>query len=270
MMEIQGKSLEQSDNESENSAPELIEDESNRLSDDEEYPISDEDEEMNEGGMKGWAGSMAKVLSSDKSGVLSKAKKVEDVAKKKEKKSYTFEIEGETKAEDDEEKPDQKALERALEKRRHRERRENKLRVFSLRLKPSVIDLDRERTFKKIATRGVVQLFNAVKNQQSEITQKLQNTKLESKREEIIRSADNKKKFLDNLMTGPRAKSEFVDNLIKNEKKEETSSDEEEENEKESNWSALRNDFMTGKKIGWDKDDESDDEVSNEMETDSD
>lgn len=146
------------DTDSDSSAPQLVDDDANRLSDDEEFPISededdleideegdddDDDEEMSEdegeqeaseddedieeevvGGMKGWAGSMAKVLKSDKSGVLSKAKKVKDVAKKKEKKAYEFEIEGEVKPEVDEKKPDQTALERALEKRKYRERRE--------------------------------------------------------------------------------------------------------------------------------------------------
>lgn len=134
------------------------------------------------------------------------------------------------------------------------------MRVFSLRLKPAITDLDRERGFKKIATRGVVQLFNAVKGQQSEISKKLENTKLESKREEIIRSSDNKNKFLEKLMSGPRAKSSMVDVKIK---KEESESDEEEFVGK-SNWSALRDDFMTGKKIGWDKDDSEDEQ--NEIE----
>lgn len=129
-------------------------------------------------------------------------------------------------------------------------------------MKPSVADLDRERTFKKIATRGVVQLFNAVKTQQSTLETKLQSTKLESKRDEIIRSSENKKNFLDTLMSGPRAKSEIIDKGIKKEKKEDSSdaSGSDDDEVKESNWSALRDDFMTGKKIGWDKDDESDQE----------
>lgn len=109
-----------SDTKSDQDAPESLEDDANRLSDDEEFPISD-DEEMSSVGMKGWAGSMSKVLKSEKTDVLSKAKKVEDVAKKKEKKPYAFEIDGEVvKAEDV--KPT--SLERALEKRRYRERRE--------------------------------------------------------------------------------------------------------------------------------------------------
>lgn len=122
------------DSDSDASVPELVPDDANRLSDDEEFPISeseDDDEEMEsevevDDGAKGWAGSMAKVLKSDKTGVLSKAKKVEDVAKKKEKKPYAFEIDGEE-DDEDEKKPDQTALERALAKRKYRERKEVKL-----------------------------------------------------------------------------------------------------------------------------------------------
>ena len=136
-----------------------------------------------------------------------------------------------------------------------------------MRLKPSVTDLDRERTFKKIATRGVVQLFNAVKNQQSEINRQLQGTKLESKREEIIRSVDNKKQFLNQLMSGPRAKSELVDQGVKKEKKHESSSeDDEKESGGKTTWSALRDDFMTGKKVGWDKDDSDEPDSDEQME----
>lgn len=118
------------DSDSDISVPELIPDDANRLSDDEEFPISesdDDDEEMEsegeaDNGLKGWAGSMAKVLKSDKTGVLSKAKKVEDVAKKKEKKPYAFEIDGAD--EDEDEKPSQTALERAIAKQKYRERKE--------------------------------------------------------------------------------------------------------------------------------------------------
>lgn len=262
---------ETSESESENEQMEV--NDGDRLSD-EEYPISDDNVTDGEQEEKtsGWATSMAKILRSEKTEVLSKAKKVEDIEKKKIKKSYDFQIDG-AEEESDDTKP--KNLERLLQKKKYRERRENKLRVYSLRIKPSVTDLDRERTFRKIGTKGVVQLFNAVNTQQSEVNRKLGGTKLESKREEIIRSADNKKHFLDVLMTGPRSKSELVDRHVKKEKKREDSSDEESDDDdeaKESNWSALRNDFMTGKKIGWDKDDsEEDNEEENEsLDSDSD
>lgn len=104
------------------SESEQFEDDENRLSDDEEFPISeDEFDDGSKKKEKGWASSMAKVLNSEKSGVLSKAKKVEDVAKKKEKKSYTFEVEGE---EVPDEKPSEKDIKRALEKQKLREKRE--------------------------------------------------------------------------------------------------------------------------------------------------
>lgn len=106
-------------------------------------------------------------------------------------------------------------------------------------------------------------MFNAVKNQQSEINRKLMGTKLESKRDEIMRSSDNKKNFLNQLMSGPRAQSELIDQKVKKEKKRESSSeDDDEDTEGKSNWSALRNDFMTGKKVGWDKEDSDEEEGS--------
>lgn len=114
------------ESESEQSASEIIEDNENRLSD-EEFPISEDEAEAEITAQGGWAGMMAKVLKSDKTAVLSKAKKVEDVAKKKEKKSFNFQVVGaeeEIIKTEEEEKPEEKALKRALEKRKLRERRE--------------------------------------------------------------------------------------------------------------------------------------------------
>lgn len=97
-----------------------------------------------------------------------------------------------------------------------------------------------------------------------EIKEKVEGTKLESKRQEIIRDTSNKSVFLNKLMSGPRAKSAVVDYKVK---KEESESSEDEVNPK-SNWSALRDDFMTGKKVGWDK--ESDDEMEQGVNSDDD
>jgi len=129
-----------SDTESESEQSDIgsMEDDENRLSDDEDFPISsgeeDEDEADEEDDSESeedqpakigaWAGAMAKVLKSEKTEILSKAKKVEDVAKKKEKKQYDFQIDGEIKEELDDKKPSQKVLERLLEKKKFRERRE--------------------------------------------------------------------------------------------------------------------------------------------------
>lgn len=73
-------------------------------------------------------------------------------------------------------------------------------------------------------------------------------------------------------MSGPRAKSEVVDKGVKKEKKYDSSDDggDSDGSEKESKWSALRDDFMTGKKAGWDNDDDDEDDVEMEaMESDS-
>lgn len=99
-----------------------IEDDENRLSDDEEFPISEEDEIDNK--KKGWANSMAKILNSEKSEVLSKAKKVEDLEKKKKKQSCTFEIEGQLKTAVDEQKPSELTLQIALERKKRKDRRD--------------------------------------------------------------------------------------------------------------------------------------------------
>ncbi|KAG5681510.1 hypothetical protein PVAND_010936 [Polypedilum vanderplanki] len=276
MQKIEKKSVvveSDSDSESEQIS---IQDDDNRLSDDEDFPIS-EDEVSNEEietSKKAWAGSISKILNSDKSVVLSKAKKIEDVEKKKEKKSYTFEIDGKQKDKDSD--AEVTTEEKIKERKKRKEKRENKIKVFNLRLKPSIADLDRERTFRKIATRGVVQLFNAVKSANANLNKKLETVKIDSKRDEIIKSKETKKDFLDTLMTGPRARSELVDKEVKKEKMEEDSSDnisdddDEDNNAKKSSWNALRDDFMTGKKVGWDKSDEDEEEENESMESESD
>lgn len=75
-------------------------------------------------------------------------------------------------------------------------------------------------------------------------------------------------------MSGPRARSEFVDKCVKKEKAQHSSDESEDDDENEGHgkkWSALRDDFMTGKKVGWDKsDDEEDDEDEEESMSDSD
>lgn len=132
-MEVISKTAEDTDSSNE---WEDIEDNENRLSDEEEYPISEgsdvasEESDLEEEDLEkktGWANSMAKILNSGQTEVLAKAKKVEDVEKKKNKKTYTFEIqgaEGEIKKEENEEKPSEDALKIALERRKRKEKRE--------------------------------------------------------------------------------------------------------------------------------------------------
>lgn len=226
----------------------------------------------------GWATALKKVLKSKKacpgeSVVLSKAKKVKEIEQiKKQKKGYGFEIEGEVK----DEKPDPEELIRQLKKPYKGERRLVREHLLSLRVKPSMVDRERERTFQKTATKGMVQLFNAVRAQQTHLDEKLQEAgKPEYKREKVLKSV-SKKSFLDALMNGPRAKSELIDNPVKvepnrkkfkRELKDEPDSDDSAAHRQM--WSALKDDFMANS--GWKKDDDGEnDEIKSEEEPDTD
>lgn len=115
-------------------------DEINRLND-AEFPISEDedddevedDESMEESeddgsetGKGAWANSIAKILNTKHTGVLSKAQTNEEIERKKQKrKENMFEVVGaESGVKIKDEKPDEKSLKRALEKRKRREKQE--------------------------------------------------------------------------------------------------------------------------------------------------
>lgn len=159
------------------------------------------------------------------------------------------------------------AKERRLQKKR-------KFEIFkTLRVQPDVRDRNREMTLKKVATRGVVQLFNAVQTQQKSLKKQVDAEKIDSKREDILNNI-NKKNFLNVLMGS--AKSVLIDNPVKKEKKEEdTDSDDDnvamptKRAHKESTWNVLKDNFVGNPKKGaaWNEDD-SDDEDEQPVEDD--
>lgn len=216
-----------------------------------------------------WAESLERVLSEEQPKhknylVLSKFK--ESKAKTDQKNSGVgFEIEGEIKVKKDNSGVQEK-ISKATENRINRRK---KFEIFKgLRIKPDKIkDKNRELVFKKIATRGVVQLFNAVQAQQKDITKRVESEKLDHKRDEILNNI-NKRVFLDVLMGGPKAKSELVDNPVKNEKKEEDTDSEDEPGNKNgptksSTWNVLKDNFMFANKKttkNWDQEEDSDEE----------
>lgn len=68
------------------------------------------------------------------------------------------------------------------------------------RLKPSALDREKERPLARIATRGVVQLFNAVRQQQSIINSAVNKPGVtEVKKDKLLKTVD-KKAFIDVLM----------------------------------------------------------------------
>lgn len=251
--------VENSDNEEEtqdDSDEEMQSDEADDELDENQSEGDDEDE-----GNAGWADAFAKTLQQQKPKnkkylVLSKAKKLTDQKDQSDSdKKLTFEIDDDGQEEKEDAKPvinaeDQKPTNNELELAMiERKERNNKLQ--QLRVKPASMDRERERSFKRIATKGVVQLFNAVRSQQRDLVNRLEKAgPLDHKRDEVLNNI-NKKQFLDMLMGGKQAKSENIDNAVKNEKNPQDGES------KPSQWSVLRDDFMTSKKLKhWDQEDD--------------
>lgn len=187
---------------------------------------------------------------------MSRAKKIKPSDKDNIKEDYGFEVDGEIKKED-----------LSSVKELESEQQQHKNRKLELRVKPSWKDIERERALRKVATKGVVQLFNAVRIQQKDLQQQLEEAGPLDSRKEAVLNNINKRKFLDVLMGGKRAKSEAVDNPVKSEfKKEEDESTTDDEGDYDNNkiksgWSVLRDDFMTNKKNKhWDEEDEDENE----------
>ncbi|XP_063981904.1 RRP15-like protein [Diachasmimorpha longicaudata] len=223
-----------------------------------------EQEESKFAGNPGWANAMQKILKTNKPKkkktlVLSRAKKISEVKPKDEKVDFQIESkEGDIKVEFVEKKatdevPRDKQKKPRTEKMKH-----------SIRVRPSPLDRPREKLLQRIATKGVVQLFNTVREQQQEIEKKLiEAGPLEGKREKALKSID-KRAFLDVLMGG--TKSITVDDQV-GPKSEENGSQKENKV-----WSVLRDDFTMGANLkDWDKEkDEEEEESSAPEEMDSD
>ncbi|OXB65317.1 hypothetical protein ASZ78_002509 [Callipepla squamata] len=184
----------------------------------------------------GWADAMAKVLNKkipqNKSTILSKSKKLEK--------------------EREQEKQERLEKRRKIDKKREWE--------MMCRVKPDVVkDRERERNLQRIATRGVVQLFNAVRTHQKNIDKKVKKgAKSERQRAKLLSSV-SKKDFIDVLrsMDGAKGNPNSAGKATKR-KQGEVKSEEGPE------WNILRDDFMMGASMkDWDK--ESDGEGSIEQ-----
>lgn len=230
-------------------------------------------------GNSGWANSILKVLQQTKpetqnKTVLSRAKKVksntQQGSSKSKKPAYDFEIEGAAiKHEEEEEAEDKKEVKpqaSALDAQLTRQQRKNV--PLQLRVKPSYKDMERERSLRKVATRGTVQFFNAVRIQQKELQQQLEEAgPLDSRQDAVLNNID-KRKFLDVLMSGKRAKSAVIDNAVKKEEPP-VPGGAASGSKKKSEWNVLREDFMTNKKIKhWDEEDDDQDQEGEEADSD--
>ncbi|XP_034665954.1 RRP15-like protein [Drosophila subobscura] len=258
-------------------------DSSNHESDSEDS----QDADGETGANAGWADCIGKVLKSKSVGptVLSRAKKNPGVVRSKssetaKKPGFDFEVVGgDVKEEESDDEENGDADRSALDAQLTKSERKNV--PLQLRVKPSYQDLERERTLRKVATRGVVQFFNAVRIQQKDLEQQLADAGPLDSRQDAVLNNINKRKFLDVLMSGKRAKSTAIDNAVKKEEQDTDDDDDEDEDDddtaaasstgkKKSEWNVLREDFMTNKKIKhWDEeDDEGSDQAANNDEAD--
>jgi len=199
---------------------------------------SDQEDDKNAG--VGWADAMAKVLNigknskSDKPLLLRAAKKDVNEVKDTESKSL--------------EKPSV--------------RRAKKKEIAEMgRKKPDIVkDRIREKRLAKLATRGVVQLFNAVRDQQKTLKTSLNKAGLSTtKRDKVYKNLD-KDAFLD-VLSGKKNKLTSSNGASQNGHKKVAKTEVKEEDD-DGTWSVLKDNFMMGAKMrDWDKESDSDDEM---------
>uniref|UniRef100_T1JA25 RRP15-like protein n=1 Tax=Strigamia maritima TaxID=126957 RepID=T1JA25_STRMM len=213
-------------------------------------------EETTEIGNPSWADAMQKVLrgSGPVHKLLTKAKKDSAIKIIETKKKNGFEIVDNVDGVEKVVKIDEDSQSDEEIKQKHRQTK-RKLQEWEILLKkkPNVTERERERALSRIATKGVVQLFNAVKQQQVTVNEKVKKAGTERKREKIMKNV-SKGDFLD-LLHG-KSKSVNVRDEIRKSKK--TTKE-----VKSEGWDLFRDDFMLGAKMkDWDKANDGNDDSS--------
>jgi len=229
--------------------------------DDDDEPNRKRAKQSSESASSGWADAMSKILSSDKA-ILSKAKKDKDIVMKKttkkKKENAEMEVVSGEKGNEEEEGDGETGDTVKKEKKKI----DSSLKASDIgRTKPHLFEKQFERSLSRIATRGVIQLFNAVSKHQKETKDKIKKDgKSEFKKDAILKSV-TKGDFID-LLKDTNTVNRRVDE--KKEKKKEESASQQQQKQlpvTESTWKILRDDFMMtkGKSMkDWDKESDSD------------
>ncbi|XP_030640408.1 RRP15-like protein [Chanos chanos] len=189
---------------------------------DEEEQNEEEEEEEAASSNAGWADAMAKILQKktpdSKPSILLKNKELDKIREK--------------------ERKEQMEKQKQLDKKRAWE--------MMCRVKPDVArDREYERNLQRIATRGVVQLFNAVKKHQKNVGDMVKEAGGSERKKAKILSSISKKDFI-SVLRGTESGGEAVAKVDKPKTLKQ-------EDEKPA-WSVLRDDFMMGASMkDWDK-----------------
>lgn len=211
----------------------------------------------------GWADAMSKILASDKQ-ILSKAKKDKDVVMKKtttnKKKNDDGELEVVGGEGIDEEGEDEEGG--GKEKKEKRKADAALKAIHYGRTKPHLFERQFERSLTRIATRGVIQLFNAVSKHQKETKDKIKKEgKSEFKKDAILKSV-SKGDFIDLLKETNTTTAKPAGKGGEKKTTPPVQRQREQLPVTESTWKILRDDFMMtkGKSMkDWDKESDSDD-----------
>jgi len=204
------------------------------------------EESEEEEGNTGWADAMAKVLAMGKNSdkpvsVLSKAKKDNEKKRKipSEKKS------GEESSSDEEESQERHLEPLAVRKARRRE-------IDSIgRKMPNVLERNAEKALARMATKGVVQLFNAVRDHQKDMKTRLKEAGGSFRKQEKVYKNMDKSSFVQMLTGKPISKSSEP---LAKKSKTEVKDEEAQDDPSAPSWGILRDDYMLGAKMkDWDK-----------------
>jgi len=132
----------------------------------------------------------------------------------------------------------------------------------------------KEAALKRVATRGVVKLLNAVSQHQKNVSAKMKEERTEAGKDRVESKVTkpsnfmellNKKKKPEAAAEGKKKKKKGKEELLKEE--EIKTEDEEDEEEGGGKWKVLREDFMLGSSMkDWDKNDDSGDDDGGEGE----
>uniref|UniRef100_H0X243 RRP15-like protein n=1 Tax=Otolemur garnettii TaxID=30611 RepID=H0X243_OTOGA len=192
----------------------------------EPYNENENTAESSVGTNMGWAHAMAKILNKkipkSKPSILVKNKELE--------------------------KEKEKLKQERLEKIKQRDKRLEW--EMMCRVKPDVVkDKETERNLQRIATRGVVQLFNAVQKHQKNVDEKVKEAGGSVRRRAKLISAVSKRDFI-SVLRGMDGSTNETSSTGKSSKAKQT----EGKSEEGPSWTILRDDFMMGASMkDWDK-----------------
>ncbi|XP_029791516.1 RRP15-like protein [Suricata suricatta] len=146
----------------------------------------------------------------------------------------------------------EKEKERLKQERLEKRKQLDKKREWEMmcRVKPDVVkDKETERNLQRIATRGVVQLFNAVQKHQKNVDEKVKEAGSSIRKRAKLISTVSKKDFI-SVLRGMDASTSEKSLTGKNPKAKQT----EGRSEEGPGWTILRDDFMMGASMkDWDK-----------------